>query len=246
MTKNYIKLGDGNKNAIILSHISHEWDQGAFCKSLANELINNDYTVTILDTLSLVNSKRFSCDIARIAQFINDYVGVPDLACGFAFGGTIIQLMVGDYLSICQKILTISTPSYADDRLKSQLLLIIEQLRKANLPSALALLHRIIGHEHIEIPSIETGKEFAATQRMLIGYERILRCDTRNLLNNYNGYCLALVGEHSSLATVNNVYVPESKSATQQRILVPKANMRVLVDNPEFSFHVIRQWLKTA
>lgn len=241
----FIQTGCGNEKAIILYPISPEWDKGVFCKSLTEELVTADYSVTVLDTLSLAKSCSLSEDTRLLSKFIARHVGTPDLACGFAFGGTLIQMMADSHLADCARILTISSPSFADGPLKKEINTIISLLKKNYVDSALEILHETIKAKPVDIHHLSKEKKHQIAQRLLNGFEKILQCDARNELDRYKGHRLALIGEFSTLATKENVYTPEGAPfGFHKKVLVPQANMRVLTDNPEFSFCVIKRWLE--
>ena len=87
----------GGPNAIIMSPILAEWDQGKFCTPLIKLLAARGYHVTVYDTISL--ARNFS-DLSQVAalwgRVIADrHTAGIELVVGQAYGGAVAQYLLG-------------------------------------------------------------------------------------------------------------------------------------------------------
>jgi len=231
-------------NAVILAPVMPIWDQGNFCKQLVNQLQLKNYKVTVIDTLSLINSDSTEKAIDVISNELNRQMNEPSLLIGFAMGGTLAQ-MVANKIQKITGIISISAPGFADLKLKQNIGSIIALLDEGNLESALDKLHEFVVPEGKKVTNsliIPQHLREHSVMRMKIGFSLLLNFDARKTMRFFNGKYLGIVGEKSQLATTNNQ--TNTNNINHTYAFIPNAGMRPWDDNPLETNFLINSWIE--
>ncbi len=117
----------------------------------------------------------------------------------------------------------------------------VVQLCKENrVIEALDRLYKDVFYPH-EPPqkNDEIDDKEVATDRLIVGLQRVLTTNSTDIVQNTTVDHLHLIGEYSNLVNVGNVIAPK----TGLLLVVPKAGMRVLQDNPSYCKNQILAFL---
>ncbi len=91
----------------------------------------------------------------------------------------------------------------------------------------------------MEIPDEQKS---VAIERMTRGFKLLLEIDARDEIVKYKGKFLALVGEKSQLATVDNQ--TKSHNLNHEYKIISGAGTRLWEDNPTMTDAVIDEWME--
>lgn len=222
------------KKIIVFGPALPRWNEiDAIKKSLY--FLSPDYSLSFLDPLadaivnpSQVTNYRLWRD--RIKAQMNDCVAF----IGFSFGGVILRHCFELFNQIKKTIILLSVPEKIDITLQEQLSKIIAYAEQGNADLAMK-----IHQQSIFFPSQPTSEyifpeeKSTMCKRLSVGLQAVL---------NINNHCithpikhLSLVGEKSKLVNINHI----QPSVEGRCVIVPKAGMRVLQDNPLFCQSII-------
>ncbi|MDE9430251.1 hypothetical protein [Xenorhabdus bovienii] len=234
-----------NLEAVILAPVMALWDHGDFCAPLLSLLQKMGYRVSIIDTLSLINSVDPNDAIHAIESELNQRFDQLYLLVGFAMSGTLVQLLA-PRLKNLTGVISVSGPGYADALLTNRLEQLITLLNKNQLNEAISVLHDFVipegGTPLPLMPAIADHLIGTARRRLLVGFSLLLQLDARTILCNYKGKFLSIVGGRSQLATACNQVV--SANPTHCFVVVEGAGMRLWEDKSAFIDDVINDWLR--
>ncbi|VEG92054.1 hypothetical protein [Legionella spiritensis] len=173
-------------------------------------------------------------------QQFADYSGQYDAFIGFAFGGVILQQCFSVLENYSRPVLLLSAPTFADDTLSRTLGQVITCCEADQLEQGLSLLYRHVYHPNPQPFSDWSSLDRPdAKKRMITGLRRVLATDSSAIVRSTTHPHLHLIGACSDLVNANNVIPP----ATGKLVIVPKASMRVLQDNPSFCKPLIQEVL---
>ncbi|WP_118987871.1 alpha/beta hydrolase [Photorhabdus sp. CRCIA-P01] len=239
------RVGCFSLEAVILAPVMPLWDHGDFCTPLRILLQKVGYQVSIIDTLSLINSSDPDYAINIIESELNQRFSQPYLLIGFAMSGTLVQLLASRLKNLTG-VISVSGPGYADSLLTNRLEQLIALLNRNQLDEAISVLHDFVipegGTPLPKMTAVPDHLRNSARERMIVGFSLLLQLDARTILCNYKGKFLSIVGECSQLATECNQVV--STNPTHCFVVVDGAGMRPWEDKPSFINNVINDWLK--
>lgn len=234
------------QDAVILAPVMPVWDGGAFCAPLVTLLEQKGYSVTVIDTLSLIERDDPQSAIESLCQTLNSRSQRPWLLVGFAMAGTLAQ-MLAPHLRGVSGVVTVSAPGFADEKLTTRLVRLISMLEKGELGPAVDVLHHYVLPEGQPAPeatyTLPDAGKMSAIQRMLTGFSLLLKMDARADIARYDGKYLAIVGEKSQLASWENQTHSHRPLHTYKRI--PGAGMRPWNDNPIAMNSLLNEWIAT-
>lgn len=231
--------------AVILGPVSPAWDDGAFCRPLSAHLLRLGYQVAAVDTLSVCTAETIDAAAVSAGEFLRPHNGKLDLLAGYALGGT-VAMQLPKHGVQARRLLTLSSPGFADPDLRARLQALIDRLRAGRLDSALDLLAQYVtplGEAPPAREELREGEDVpAACHRMARGFELLLQSDAREDALVFEGRLLCLVGERSQLARPSNQGA--SPHCERHGIeIIADAGMRILADNPHRSLQAVGRWL---
>lgn len=233
-------------SAVILAPVMPLWDEGLFCESLKILLKEKGYSVTVIDTLTLIQDTSPERAVESLCQALNTRFKSPYLLVGFAMAGTLVQLLA-PHLNTLSGVISVSAPGFADRNLIKRLGLLISLLEKGDLEYAMDALHQFVMPEGQSASkadfTLPDAEKVSAIQRMLTGFGLLLNMDARRAIADYRGKYLAIVGEKSQLASWDNQ--THSAQPTHLYRCIPKAGMRPWNDNPEAVDALLNEWVET-
>ncbi|MEJ8675257.1 hypothetical protein [Chromobacterium amazonense] len=230
--------------AIVMAPMMAVWDNGAFCAPLTEQLVARGYRVTVYDTMSLARD----CDdlpqaAARWAAVLAERHFSVELAVGQAYGGALVQYLLGGALSACPRFLGISAPTYCDGPLRAGLGDILRLLRDSSPEAALQMLEwRVLADHSDTMPARPEQAPDEAAARLAPGLSHLLDADARAEVAAYGGRALWLYGEGSRLVRGSNI-VPAPRRAHQRAVGLPDCGMRPLSDAQAESIALIEAFL---
>ncbi|PIT68169.1 alpha/beta fold hydrolase [Bartonella tribocorum] len=236
---------------VILSPVMPIWDGGVFCSPLTKLCATKRFQVTLLDTLSLFpKSAHFlNCSAEETVSFIREeldkYFKEPTVLVGFSMAGMLVQILAAR-LSNVQAVLAVNAPGYPDKLLQRRLGDILFHLENNDLLGALETLNGFMNlagvvkkRVALEIPQDQKG---VAIERMIRGFKLLLALDARDEIVKYTGKFLALVGEKSQFATVDNQ--TKSQCVNHEYRIISGAGTRLWDDNPVMTNAIVREWME--
>ncbi|HGH4676460.1 TPA: alpha/beta hydrolase [Enterobacter bugandensis] len=234
------------QDAVILAPVMPAWDGGAFCAPLVTLLEEKGFSVTIVDTLSLITHDDPQSAIDALCQTLNAQVKRPWLLVGFAMAGTLVQLLAHRLRGVAG-VLSVSAPGFADEKLTQRLVRLISLLEKGELGSAMDILHHYVLPEGLPAPrekfTLPDTEKMSAIKRMLTGFSLLLKMDARADIAAYDGNYLAIVGEKSQLASwENQTHSPRTQHYYKR---IPGVGMRPWNDNPAAVNALLNEWIDT-
>lgn len=235
---------------VILSPVMPIWDHGVFCASFTKLCLEKGCQITLLDTLSLFprNSpvcKKTSVEILSfISEKLENHFTEPSVLVGFSMAGMLVQILAARLPNVCA-VLAVNAPGYPDKPLQRRLGCILDFLKNQDLSGALEALNILMHPCGVvkkrvlrEIP--DTQKD-TAIERMTRGFQFLLEMDARNEIIKYTGKFLALIGEKSQLATIDNQ--TRSHCIHHEYKVIPDAGTRLWDDNPVMTNAIIDEWM---
>ncbi|WP_375631637.1 MULTISPECIES: alpha/beta fold hydrolase [unclassified Bartonella] len=236
---------------IILSPVMPIWDGGVFCSPLTKLCSTKGFPVTLLDTLSLFPKGSHVLNYSAVdilsfmAEKLKSYFKEPAVLVGFSMAGTLVQILAAQLPNV-QAVLAVNAPGYPDKVLQRRLGDIFASLENNDLSGALEILNGFMHPSGImkkrvllEIPDKQKS---VAIERMTRGFKLLLEIDARDEIVKYKGKFLALVGEKSQLATVDNQ--TKSHNLNHEYKLISGAGTRLWEDNPTMTDAVIDEWME--
>lgn len=245
---------DFTTSAVILGPVNPVWDGGDFCQPLLNLFADRKQSVIVLDTIHFIGKGDFAAEgeagqIKNIASFIRNNMPKIDLVAGYALGGT-LAMKLARYLPETKRILCMSGPGFIDKQIRKKLQCFIDLLADGDLAGCLTSLSKFVAPrgdppniKHLDQISRQDSAE--GCRRMIEGFKFLLSLDARSDLENFMGKVMCMIGEHSQLATTDNLAVPILFSDSSRKVVqVPEAGMRILRDNEEYTLTSISEWLE--
>lgn len=236
---------------VILSPVMPIWDEGAFCAPLTKLCATKGFQVTLLDTLSLFPKSAYFLNYSAIETLsfmikkLEKYFKEPAVLVGFSMAGMLVQILAPQLPNV-RAVLAVNAPGYPDKPLQRRLGDILFYLENNDLAGALETLNVFIHSRGIikkrvalEIPQ---DQKSMAIERMTRGFKLLLALDARDEIVKYTGKFLALVGEKSQLATVDNQ--TKSKCFNHEYRIVSGAGTRLWDDNPVMTNAIVSEWME--
>ncbi len=205
--------------------------------------LKNHFHIDYLDSLSIMkelpNKEYYGLWKEKLANKINSY----DAFFGFSFGGIILQQCFSLFEQFSKPIILFSTPTFANPDLIKKLGNVITLCEENQLEKALRALYEPVFYpnpipESMIIPS-PINQSQQAIKRLIFGLKRVLETDSRKALKAHPVDHLHFIGEYSNLVNNNNVW----EAPHGRLVVVPKASMRVLQDNPAYCQKIILEAL---
>lgn len=202
----------------------------------------DNYHIDFIDPLSisddLPNESYYQLWKKKLGEWLPNY----NAFLGFSFGGVILQQCFSLFEKVKKPIILFSTPTFADNPLTKKLGEVIHLCKENRLDEALAFLYRDVFYPN-EPPreSFKISDNSLAAKRLIFGLKRVLDTDSTQILQQTSVDHLHLIGEYSNLVNKENVIAPHTGSL----LIVPKASMRVLQDNPAYCKKVILERLNS-
>ncbi|WP_375703817.1 alpha/beta fold hydrolase [Bartonella sp. AD13SXNS] len=236
---------------IILSPVMPIWDGGVFCSPLTKLCSTKGFPVTLLDTLSLFPKSSHVLNYSAVdilsfmAEKLKSYFKEPAVLVGFSMAGTLVQILAAQLPNV-QAVLAVNAPGYPDKVLQRRLGDILSSLENNDLSGALEILNGFMHPSGImkkrALLEIPDEQKSVAIERMIRGFKLLLKIDARDEIVKYKGKFLALVGEKSQLATVDNQ--TESHNLNHEYKIISGAGTRLWEDNPTMTDAVIDEWME--
>jgi len=203
--------------------------------------LHDEYQVDFLDPLMIMqqvsNDDYYQLWKNELGKRVANYDGF----LGFSFGGVIVQQCFSLFSTINKPIILVSTPTRADAILAKKLGNVVNRCKENRVNEALELLYSDVFYPNsAPVQAAETGNTTIAINRLLFGLTRVLETDSSKIVEESLVNYLHLIGEHSQLVNRNNVLAPNDG----RLLIVPKAGMRVLEDNPSFCQQLIMESLR--
>ncbi|GAA4665612.1 alpha/beta hydrolase [Bartonella pachyuromydis] len=235
---------------VILSPVMPIWDHGVFCSSFTKLCSEKGYQITLLDTLSLFPSNSLICkhSSVEILSFIREKLESsfrePSVLVGFSMAGMLVQILAARLPNV-RAVLAVNAPGYPDELLQQRLGYVLNFLKNQDLSRALEALNILMhpsGGVKKRVPrEIPDTQKDIAIERMTRGFHFLLEMDARNEIIKYTGKFLALIGEKSQLATIDNQ--TRSYCIYHEYRVIPDAGTRLWDDNPVMTNAIIEQWM---
>ncbi len=153
-----------------------------------------------------------------------------DAFLGFSFGGVILQQCYPILECLEKPLLLFSTPSFANERLRTKLNRVIELCRKQRVQEGLQYLYQHVSRRALPTTTFPLDNEIETAQRIIFGLQRVIDTDATEMIRNTQLSYTHFIGEASNLVKRENVILGENGTLW----VVPKAGMRVLQDNLPF------------
>ncbi|WP_375693999.1 alpha/beta fold hydrolase [Bartonella sp. AD24XZML] len=236
---------------VILSPVMPIWDRGAFCSPLTKLCLTKGFQVTLLDTLTLFPKSAHFLNhsvvetLSFMTEKLKSFFKEPTVLVGFSMAGMLVQILAARLPNV-QAVLAVNAPGYPDKVLQRRLGDILAYLENNDLSGALEILNGFMHPSGImkkrallEVPDKQKGM---AIERMTRGFKLLLAMDARDEIVKYKGKFLALVGEKSQLATVDNQ--TKSHNLNHKYKIISGAGTRLWEDNPFMTDAVIDEWME--
>ncbi|WP_019220203.1 alpha/beta fold hydrolase [Bartonella florencae] len=235
---------------VILSPVMPIWDHGVFCSPFIKLCLAKRCQITLLDTLSLFPSNSAFCNNCAIdtlpflTEKLEKFFKEPSVLVGFSMAGTLVQIL-SVRLANVQAVLAVNAPGYPDKPLQRRLGYILHFLKNKDLSGALETLNAFMHPRGVmkkrALLEISDAQKSMAIERMTRGFEFLLAMDARDEINKYTGKFLALIGERSQLATVDNQ--TRSNCINHEYKVVSDAGTRLWDDNPVMTNAIVDEWM---
>nr|WP_329603766.1 hypothetical protein [Bartonella henselae] len=154
--------------------------------------------------------------------------------------GTLVQMLAAK-LPNAQAVLAVNAPGYPDKLLQQRLGYLLTLLESGDLSGVLEILDAFVqpigAIKKRTLLEISDEQKSMAIERMTRGFKLLLEMDARNEIIKYTGKFLALVGEKSQLASVDNQ--TRSHCMNHEYKIISGAGMRLWEDNPTMTDAVI-------
>jgi pimeloyl-ACP methyl ester carboxylesterase len=241
----------GRGNVVILGPVNPVWHGSDFCRPLLELLLSRRKTVFVVDSLHLLSEERdaaaIDSSLRNLADFIRNQLPHPELIAGYALGGS-LAMRLTEYLPEVPRVLSLSGPGFIDPPLRRHLSALLQHLDAGDLQACLHLLARLVAPagsipEAAHQDSISAQHLQQGLSRMRKGFRFLLELDARPALKAFAGRVLCMLGQLSQLATMENL-ATQGASDARQVTQVPRAGMRVMLDNREFTLSNLSEWME--
>ncbi|WP_156851075.1 alpha/beta hydrolase [Bartonella refiksaydamii] len=233
-----------SSHSVILAPVMPVWDKGNFCSPLKNLFLERGFKVTLLDTLSLFSSNSTIEVISSLIAKFKERFQEPFVLVGFSMAGTLVQMLAAQLPNV-QAVLAVNAPGYPDKTLQQRLGSVLTLLENGDLSAALETLDSFVQPigtiEKRVLLEIPDEQKNLAIERMTRGFKFLLGMDARDEIIKYTGRFLALVGENSQLATVDNQ--TRSHCMHHEYKIITGAGTRLWEDNPTMTDAIIDEWI---
>lgn len=240
--------------ALVMAPVLAQWDGGGFFETVTSPLRRAGYSVTVVDTLSLLDSSVSSLD-ELAARWRAELAGPVDLLAGNALGGAIAQLLATE-LDPADGVLLVSAPTRADAVLTSRLAEIAELAERCQLSAALQLLDARVRPEGVPSPpesataESRTAESAAAAVpniasraqasfRLARGLPLLFGLDLVAQVRAYPGKLTHVVGARSQLVTTAHVAGADHHTT----VSVAGAGMRPQRDSPVTMSAILHEFI---
>jgi pimeloyl-ACP methyl ester carboxylesterase len=236
---------------LILGPVNPVWHGGDFCAPLLDFFASRKERVFVLDTIPFIGDGDAEASIRKLAKFIKRHLPHIEVIAGYALGGT-VALKLARHVPERTKILCLSGPGFIDESLRGKLQALLDHLGEADLEGCLSTLSAMVaprgkvpGAQHRDRISERDAQ--LGCRRMRKGFGFLLNLDARLGLDDYPSSIMCMLGEHSQLATTDNLAIRVTPSdASRKLALVPDAGMRILLDNQAYTLSTIDEWLENG
>lgn len=216
------------RKILLIGPVSAQADD-CFSMAASFSFLDERYVIDCLDPLSLMDTVPNSVYYTRWEDKLAERINDCDAFFGFAFGGVILQQCFSLFTKKHKPIVLFSTPSFADCSLMQKLGTVVSLCQEKKLEEALEALYEPVFYPNQRPPlAVSAINREKAFERLIFGLTRVLQTDSTDLLKENTVEHLHLIGEYSNLVNKNNVITPK----TGRLVVVPKASMRVMQDNP--------------
>lgn len=236
-------------DVLLLGPVSPLWHGADFCRPLLGLFAARRQRVHVLDPVAFLEDGEQDAEavLGRLADHIGRHLPPLQLIGGYALGGT-LALALAHRLPQTPRVLCLSGPGFVDTPLRAALETLLEPLRRNDLAQCLSLLAAQVAPRGSAPKATHTdafadGHALVSCARMRRGFELLLRLDARTQLHRYPGRVLCLLGEHSQLATIDNLAIDPAADTRRQVCVVPASGMRILRDNETFTLTSLHEWL---
>jgi hypothetical protein len=229
MKKKILAIAQATPEASDLEHIG---------QSLS--FLHASFDVDFIDPLSIMenipNEAYYALWAKELKKRIPQYAGF----LGFSFGGVILQQCLHLIEDTSKPVILISAPTSVNPFLSEHLGEVVRLCHKNQFAAAMDYLY-----SRVYFPNNKPDRLFedlsipVASLRMIFGLSRVLATDSKHLVTQSAHPLIHLVGALSQL--VSDVHV--SASTKGKVVIVPRAGMRVLQDNPLYAQGVIQNML---
>ncbi|UNE54864.1 alpha/beta fold hydrolase [Bartonella machadoae] len=239
-----------NLRVVILSPVMPIWDDGVFCSSFTKLCLAKGFQITLCDTMSLFPRDSSFCNnsaleiLSFITEKLERHFKEPSVLVGFSMAGTLVQILAAR-LSNVRAVLAVNAPGYPDTLLQRRIGHILNFLKNKDLSGALEALNAFMHSRGVikkrALLEVPTDKKNIAIERMQKGFQLLLEMDARDEIIKYTGKFLALIGEKSQLATVDNQ--TRSHCVNHEYKIVANAGTRLWDDNPVMTNRILSEWM---
>ncbi|WP_455465715.1 alpha/beta fold hydrolase [Bartonella sp. B39] len=239
-----------SRRVVILSPVMPIWDHGVFCSSFTKLCLAKGFSITLLDTLSLFphNSAFYNEFPMGILPFITEklerYLKEPSILVGFSMAGMLVQILAAQLPNV-RALLAVNAPGYPDALLQRRVGCVLNFLKNKDLSGALETLNAFMHPRGVmkkrALLEISDAQKSIAIERMTRGFKLLLGMDARNEIIKYAGKFLALIGEESQLATVDNQ--TRSHCFNHEYKIISGAGTRLWDDNPVMTNRILAEWM---
>jgi hypothetical protein len=246
MLKNKWIMGQGPVKVLVLSQIFPTWEEGHEIFESFFEQLNDQCTFEIYDSLEKISDFK---EIHEYAMSFRELLSQSEasIIMGFSFGGSILQYFLHDPLLKEKKVIFVSVPTVISPGLYRKLSRIINFLEVDQMKDALDLLsfyvlNQDLGtHEGKIVPEeLEESRVATKKERLLKGFQFLLGHNRKYDIENSVVPILNLYGENSQLVNSNDMV----SSVRMQNIKVPRAGMRVIADDIQFTSNTIKNFIR--
>lgn len=237
-------------HVVILSPVMPIWDCGVFCSPFTKLCEAKGCQITLLDTLSLFPNNSPVCKnssveiLSFITEKLEKHFTKPSVLVGFSMAGMLVQILAARLLNV-RAVLAVNAPGYPDQPLQQRLGYVLDFLKNQDLSGALealnVLMHPCGVVKKRVLRKIPDAQKNMAIERMTRGFQFLLEMDARNEIIKYTGKFLALIGEKSQLATIDNQ--TRSHCINHKYKVISDAGTRLWDDNPVMTNAIIDEWM---
>ncbi|WP_208442102.1 alpha/beta fold hydrolase [Bartonella raoultii] len=235
---------------VILSPVMPIWDRGIFCSRFTKLCSVKGCQIILLDTLSLFPSNSLVCKnsavdiLSFVAEKLESYFKEPSVLVGFSMAGMLVQILAARLPNV-RAVLAMNAPGYPDQPLQQRLGYVLDFLENKDLSGALealnVLMHPCGVVKKKALWEIPDAQKDMAIERMRRGFQFLLEMDARDEIVKYTGKFLALIGEKSQLATIDNQ--TRSHCINHEYKVISDAGTRLWDDNPVMTNAIIDEWM---
>ena len=233
--------------AIVMAPAMDAWDKGEFCTPLTELLVKRGYRVTLYDTMSLVGFMPNLADAAACwKEVLLQRHSRIDLAIGQAYGGALLQHILGDLLTARSCFIGLSAPTFYDDMLRVGLDDVLLKLREKGPEVAIqAKAWWVLADNSIAKPPRPKNVTSASAERVATAFNHLRSHDARDAVARFTGRALWLHGERSRLVRDTNL-IQISNHPRYRVVGLANCGMRPLTDARVEAICCIESFLNEA